>query len=88
MTISCHPLTLTIYRQCEGELQATDLAILYRDIAAVEQHRVLDDRQAKTRATKFARATLVDTVEALEDMAYVLLVNTDAVIGKGDGVER
>ena len=66
--------------QCELKLQATLRSVAYRDIATVEEYRVLNNRETKARTSEFARTTLVNAVETLEDMSNMLLVDADTVV--------
>ena len=83
---SFHILPLLRLRKRERELE-TYLAVAYRDVATVEENRILDNRETQARTAKFTRAALVDTIETLKYMANMLRVDTDTVIGKGDGIE-
>ena len=47
---------------------------------------MLDDRQAESRTSRFARTPLVDAVETLENMADMFAVDAYAVIGEDDAV--
>ena len=73
-----------MFAQGEGEFQSAALRVADRDRAAVHHHGVFDDRKPQPRAALLARAALVDTVEAFEDVRQVLLADADAVVGERD----
>lgn len=52
-----------------------------RQLAAVAQQDVLDDRQAEARALRLARTALVDAVETLGQARDVFGVDADAAVG-------
>ena len=68
--------------QRETEFQSAALAVAGRDRSAVDHHGVLDDRKSEPRTAQFARAALVDAVEALEEVREVLLADADSVVGE------
>ena len=82
--LSCSWNLLTVFLQCEDELQPAAFAFAGRDRAAVDRNGVFDDRQPQSRAALFARSALVDAVEAFEDVRQVLLADADAVVGERD----
>src|SRR5205823_344708 len=55
------------------------------DGAAVGLDNVLHDGEAQPRATHFAGAGAIDTVEALKDARLVFQRDADAVVGDFDG---
>ena len=65
----------------EGEFKTT-IAVTEGDgdRTSVECHRIFDNRQAHTRAARFARATLVDAVESLEKSAQMFGLDAHSVV--------
>ncbi len=57
-----------VFRQAELEGQASELAVLHRNCAAVGNDGVLHDGKAQSCATGFTRAARVDAVETFEEV--------------------
>ncbi len=73
-------------RQWQREMEAGALAefAFSPDAAAVSLHNVLDDGKAEAGAAGFARARLVNAVEALKDALQVLGGDAGAEVLNGE----
>ena len=71
-------------RQREVKLRAGAQFALNPYAPPVCVYDVLDDGQAKSRATRFSRASLVDPIEALKDAIEVFRSNAGAEILHGE----
>ena len=69
---------------CELKGQTTIVGCADRDIAAMEQDGIFDDREAKPRAPHVAAAPFVDAIEALEDAGEVFSGNADTIVAEGE----
>src|SRR5438552_18313967 len=71
------------YRQREYKRRPVVEFAFGADSAAVSEHDVLGDRQSQTRATGFARAGFVHTIEALEQARQALDADARAGVAHG-----
>src|SRR5947207_11438368 len=73
---------------CDGKREANrrplPLGAVDRQLTAVRDHQMLDDREAEPGAAQLARARLVHAIETLGDARQVCGWNTDARVGDGD----
>jgi len=58
------------------------------DVAAEGLGEVLNDGQAEAGAAELAGASLIDTIESLEDAGKVLFGDADAGVGDFEGDRR
>ncbi len=82
--ISHSPLAVGPQGQAEEEGGARPLPALDPNPATVKLHNVLHNGEAKPGAAFLAGTTLVDTVEALEKMRYILGRNAGTVVTQGN----
>lgn len=77
---------LVFFSQGEDKLQSAVQVVLGHDGSAVNLHTVLDDGQSESGSAKLARASLVDTVESLEQPSQVLGSHANPGVGKAEVV--
>src|SRR5579883_1359844 len=75
---------LIVDRKTETEATAAVRFALDPDPAAMGEDEVFDDGEAEAGAAEFARASLVDPVEALEQAGQILFWDADARILHGN----
>lgn len=74
----------TVLRQAQREGTALPRHRPDRDVTAMVEADVLDDRQAKSGATGLARSRRINTVEPFEDSIEFLGGDTDTLVGYRD----